>query len=44
MGRKVIYWVVTGLLGAMAAFAGFAYLSAVHKPCRYLIMTDILNH
>jgi uncharacterized membrane protein YphA (DoxX/SURF4 family) len=27
MGRKVIYWVVTGLLAAMAAFAGFTYLS-----------------
>src|SRR5262249_23492106 len=26
MARKVIYWVVTGLLAAMSLFAGFAYL------------------
>ena len=27
MARKVIYWLTTGLLGAMGLFAGFAYLS-----------------
>jgi uncharacterized membrane protein YphA (DoxX/SURF4 family) len=27
MGRKVIYWITTGLVGVMSAFAGFAYLS-----------------
>src|SRR5262245_34233411 len=27
MARKVIYWVVTGLLAAMSLFAGFAYLT-----------------
>lgn len=27
MARKVIYWLTTGLLAAMSAFAGFAYLS-----------------
>jgi len=27
MTRKIIYWVTTGLLVAMSAFAGFAYLS-----------------
>src|SRR5215471_1527291 len=26
MARKVIFWVVTGLLAAMSLFAGFAYL------------------
>jgi uncharacterized membrane protein YphA (DoxX/SURF4 family) len=27
MARKVIYWVSTGLLGALSVFAAFAYLS-----------------
>lgn len=27
MARKVIYWVTTGLVAAMAAFAAFSYLS-----------------
>src|SRR5215470_10853697 len=27
MARKVIYWVVTGLLAAMSIVAGFAYLT-----------------
>ena len=27
MARTVTYWVTTGLLAAMSAFAGFAYLS-----------------
>lgn len=27
MARKVIYWVTTGLVAVMSAFAGFAYLS-----------------
>jgi hypothetical protein len=27
MARKVIYWLATGLVGAMSLFAGFAYLS-----------------
>ena len=27
MGRKVIYWVSTGLLAALSVFAGFSYLS-----------------
>ncbi|MBV9301634.1 MAG: DoxX family protein [Acidobacteriaceae bacterium] len=27
MGRKIIYWVSTGLVAALSAFAGFAYLS-----------------
>lgn len=26
MGRKVIYWIVTGLLAAMGVFAGVTYL------------------
>ena len=27
MGRKVIYWVTTGLLAALSVFAAFTYLS-----------------
>ena len=27
MARKILYWVSTGLIAAMSAFAGFAYLS-----------------
>ena len=27
MARKIVYWLTTGLLAAMSAFAGFAYLS-----------------
>jgi hypothetical protein len=27
VGRKVIYWVSTGLLAALSVFAGFSYLS-----------------
>ena len=27
MGRKVTYWVTTGLLAALSIFAGFSYLS-----------------
>jgi uncharacterized membrane protein YphA (DoxX/SURF4 family) len=27
MGRKIAYWVSTGLLAALALFSGFAYLS-----------------
>jgi len=27
MARKVIYWVTTGLLAALAAFAGFSYVT-----------------
>ena len=27
MGRKIAYWVSTGLLAAMSAFAAFSYLS-----------------
>jgi uncharacterized membrane protein YphA (DoxX/SURF4 family) len=27
MATKIIYWVTTGLLAAMSAFAGFTYLS-----------------
>ena len=27
MGRTITYWVTTGLIVAMSAFAGFAYLS-----------------
>lgn len=27
MARKIIYWVSTGFIAAMSAFAGFAYLS-----------------
>lgn len=27
MGRKIIYWITTGLIAASALFAGFAYLS-----------------
>ena len=27
MGRKVTYWVTTGLLAALSAFAGFSYLA-----------------
>lgn len=27
MGRKITYWVTTGLIAAMSLFAGFAYLS-----------------
>lgn len=27
MGRKIAYWVATGLVAAMSLFAGFAYLS-----------------
>ena len=28
MGRKVTYWVSTGLVAAMSLFAGYAYLSS----------------
>ena len=28
MARKVIYWLTTGLVAVMSAFAGFAYLKA----------------
>jgi uncharacterized membrane protein YphA (DoxX/SURF4 family) len=27
MGRKIAYWVTTGLIGAMCLFSGFVYLS-----------------
>lgn len=27
MGRKIAFWVSTGILAAMSLFAGFAYLS-----------------
>jgi len=27
MGRKVIYWVTTGLIAVLSLFAGFSYLS-----------------
>ncbi len=27
MGRKIIYWVTTGLIAALSVFAGFSYLS-----------------
>ena len=28
MARKVIYWLTTGLVAAMSAFAGYAYVTA----------------
>ena len=31
MARKVVYWITTGLLAALSAFAGFTYVAGSHQ-------------
>ena len=32
MGRKIVYWVTTGIVAALCVFDGFAYLSGRAVP------------